>query len=83
MIELIPFMLFIMDLRDDGKLSRHPMLYDSEESCLQAGRDLVAARVRAEEVDARQLKVVCERIPPIDEFHELFDKLEQDRKSEN
>ena len=82
----IPFMLFIMDVREDGTLSRHPMLYDSEQSCLQAGRELVEARVRTEGISARNLKVICEPIPPVEEFHELFDKLDQEpaaRGSEN
>ncbi|MBV7266907.1 hypothetical protein [Erythrobacter ani] len=79
----IPFMLFILDLRDDTAsgpvLSRHPALYASEAACRQAGETIIRERIAADERDAPSFAAFCERVPENGEYDALLRELDQQR----
>lgn len=81
MIELIPFLLFLMewhaDRPDDMLLTRHPDVYVDEAACLEAGAQLVAEAALVQEVgqeDLARASFSCQPMPPREEFNAMLER---------
>lgn len=84
MIEIIPFMLFLLAIPDEGpgevELSRYPALFETEAECREYGERVVHARVTMEHENATFFQVFCEPVPQGEEYENLFEKLDEKRK---
>ena len=80
---IVPFMLFILGISEDDatdiQLSRHPVLYETEQDCLRAGQELIRSRVVTEHEDATYFRAFCKRVPAPDEYESLFSELDSAR----
>ncbi|WFL77232.1 hypothetical protein P7228_14760 [Altererythrobacter arenosus] len=83
---IVPFMLFILGISEDDatdiQLSRHPVLYETEQECLTAGQDLIRTRVVAEHENATYFRAFCQRVPAPEEYESLFSERDSARKKQ-
>ncbi|EAQ30372.1 hypothetical protein NAP1_06330 [Erythrobacter sp. NAP1] len=84
MIEIVPLMLFLLAIPDDGpgeiELTRYPALFETEEECRDFGERVVRARVTIEHENATLFQIFCEPVPDREEFAKLFDTLSEKRQ---
>lgn len=72
---LIPFMLFILDWEGDTpKLTRHPVVYENQQTCEAAATDMMLARHGT----MGEPRFWCTPLPDREEFDHLMQKIEAD-----
>lgn len=83
MIEIIPFLLFLMEWREsapeDINLTRYEVVYSDEASCQEAGRELMAQTQGSQEAQSEQSLDIrrvfsCQPVPPFEEFETMFER---------
>ncbi|MBD2841631.1 hypothetical protein [Erythrobacter rubeus] len=80
----VPFMLFILGISDEDpaqvELVRHPALYADEADCLEAGEQIIRARVTQEHESSITFHMFCKPMPDVEEFNRLTDQLEENQR---
>ena len=85
MIELIPFMLFLLGVSPEhpgeAMMKRVPVLYASEEECIEAGKESVESHTVYREFYANaEFTFQCMPVPSAEEYDELLKSEDEARK---
>ena len=83
MIELIPFMLFLLGVSPEHPevgIERAPALYASEAECIEAGKEMVERRMIYREFYANaEFSFRCLPVPSVEEYDDLFKREDEAR----
>ena len=85
MIELVPFMLFLLGVSPDhpgeAVMKRVPVLYASEAKCAEAGKEMVERREVYREFYANaEFTFQCQPVPSVEEYDALFKREDEARE---